>query len=29
VGVKNIAEKLFEKGVDFRLIVSQEFYFEW
>jgi regulator of nonsense transcripts 1 len=29
VGVKNIAEKLFEKEVDFRLIVSQEFLFEW
>jgi regulator of nonsense transcripts 1 len=29
VGVKNIAEKLFQKEVDFRLIVSQEFYFEW
>ncbi|KAI0274107.1 P-loop containing nucleoside triphosphate hydrolase protein [Russula aff. rugulosa BPL654] len=29
VGVKNIAEKLVQKEVDFRLIVSQEFYFEW
>jgi len=29
VGVKNIAEKLFQKDVDFRLVVSQEFYFEW
>ncbi|KAF8462633.1 P-loop containing nucleoside triphosphate hydrolase protein [Russula ochroleuca] len=29
VGVKNIAEKLFQKEVDFRLIVSLEFYLEW
>ena len=29
VGVKNIAETLFKKQVDFRLIVSQEFFFEW
>ena len=29
VGVKNIAEKLFQKEVDFMLIVSQDFYFEW
>jgi hypothetical protein len=29
VGVKNIAETLFKRGVDFRLIVSQEFLFEW
>jgi hypothetical protein len=29
VGVKNIAEKLFEKKVNFKLIVSQEFLFEW
>jgi len=29
VGVKNIAETLFKREVDFRLIVSQEFLFEW
>jgi AAA domain len=29
VGVKNIAEKLFQKGVDFKLVVSLEFFFEW
>jgi len=29
VGVKNIAEKLFKEGVDFRLIVSKDFYVEW
>jgi len=29
VGVKNIAETLFKKQVDFRLIVSQEFLLEW
>ena len=29
VGVKNIAETLFKKEVDFRLIVSQEFLLEW
>ena len=29
VGVKNIAEKFFEKGIDFKLVVSKEFYVEW
>jgi hypothetical protein len=29
VGVKNIAEKLFQKGVKFKLIVSKDFHFEW
>ncbi|KAH9976258.1 P-loop containing nucleoside triphosphate hydrolase protein [Lactifluus volemus] len=29
VGVKNIAEKLFQKGVKFKLIVSKDFLFEW
>jgi len=29
VAVKNIAETLFKKGVDFKLIVSKEFYVEW
>ena len=29
VGVKNIAEKLFKVGVKFRLLVSQEFLFQW
>lgn len=29
VGVKNIAETLQKRGVDFKLIVSHEFYFEW
>ncbi|KAI0251231.1 P-loop containing nucleoside triphosphate hydrolase protein [Lactifluus subvellereus] len=29
VGVKNIAEKLFEKKVKFKLIVSKDFLFEW
>jgi len=29
VGVKNIAEKLFKEQVNFKLIVSQEFLFEW
>jgi hypothetical protein len=29
VGVKNIAEKLFKEGVNFRLIISQEFFYEW
>ena len=29
VGVKNIAEKFFERGIDFKLIVSKEFYVEW
>jgi hypothetical protein len=27
--VKNIAEKLFEKKVAFKLIVSKDFLFEW
>jgi hypothetical protein len=29
VAVKNIAEKLVKVGVDFRLLVSKEFHFEW
>ncbi|KAF8517303.1 P-loop containing nucleoside triphosphate hydrolase protein [Hysterangium stoloniferum] len=29
VAVKNIAEKLVKEGVEFKLIVSKEFYFEW
>ena len=29
VGVKNIAETLAKRGIDFKLIVSHEFYFEW
>jgi len=29
VAVKNIAESLFKKGVDFKLLVSKEFYEEW
>lgn len=29
VAVKNIAETLFKKEVDFRLVVSKEFYEEW
>ncbi|KAF8825447.1 hypothetical protein HHX47_DHR7000607 [Lentinula edodes] len=29
VSVKNIAEKLLKKKVDFKLIVSKEFYLEW
>jgi regulator of nonsense transcripts 1 len=29
VGVKNIAEKLFKEKVNFKLIVSHEFLFEW
>ncbi|KIJ24526.1 hypothetical protein M422DRAFT_132466, partial [Sphaerobolus stellatus SS14] len=29
VAVKNIAEKLFKQRVDFKIIVSKEFYFEW
>jgi superfamily II DNA or RNA helicase len=29
VAVKNIAEKLYKRGVDFRIIVSKEFHFEW
>ena len=29
VGVKNIAESLKSRGVEFRLIVSKEFYVEW
>ncbi len=29
VAVKNIAETLYKKGVDFRLLVSNEFYEEW
>ncbi|KAH9921366.1 P-loop containing nucleoside triphosphate hydrolase protein [Amylocystis lapponica] len=29
VGVKNIAEKFVKEKIDFKLIVSKEFYFEW
>ncbi|KAG5643663.1 hypothetical protein DXG03_000543, partial [Asterophora parasitica] len=29
VAVKNIAENLFKKGVTFKIIVSNEFHFEW
>ena len=29
VGVKNIARTLIETDVDFKLIVSKEFYVEW
>jgi len=29
VAVKNIAETLFKKEVDFKLLVSKEFYEEW
>lgn len=29
VAVKNIAETLFKKDVDYRLLVSKEFYEEW
>lgn len=29
VAVKNIAEKLFAKKVDFKILVSKEFYVEW
>ncbi|KAF5376648.1 hypothetical protein D9615_007819 [Tricholomella constricta] len=29
VAVKNIAETLFKKGVDFKILVSKEFHFEW
>jgi AAA domain len=29
VAVKNIAEKLYKCDVDFRIIVSKEFHFEW
>lgn len=29
VAVKNIAEKLFMKNVDFRILVSKDFHFEW
>ncbi|KIJ41432.1 hypothetical protein M422DRAFT_255635 [Sphaerobolus stellatus SS14] len=27
--VKNITEKLFKKGVNFKIVVSKEFHFEW
>jgi hypothetical protein len=27
--VKNIAEKLFKQRINFRLLVSKEFHFEW
>jgi regulator of nonsense transcripts 1 len=29
VAVKNIAEKLHKRAVDFRILVSKEFHFEW
>ncbi len=29
VAVKNIAEKLVESNIDFKIIVSKEFYVEW
>jgi len=29
VGVKNVAEKLFRENISFKLLVSQEFLFEW
>jgi broad-specificity NMP kinase len=29
VAVKNIAEKLFDKKVDFKILVSKEFHEEW
>ncbi|KAJ6623278.1 P-loop containing nucleoside triphosphate hydrolase protein [Mycena sp. CBHHK59/15] len=29
VAVKNIAEKLFKEGINFKVLVSKEFYFEW
>ncbi len=29
VGVKNIAETLFKRGVKFKLLVSKDFIFEW
>ncbi|KIJ41668.1 hypothetical protein M422DRAFT_171973, partial [Sphaerobolus stellatus SS14] len=29
IAMKNIAEKLFRKGVDFKIIVSLEFHFQW
>ncbi|KAF9459527.1 P-loop containing nucleoside triphosphate hydrolase protein [Collybia nuda] len=29
VAVKNIAEKLVKHGIEFKLLVSKEFYFEW
>ena len=29
VGVKNIAETLFKRGVRFKLLVSKDFIFEW
>lgn len=29
VAVKNIAESLIKRDVDFRLLVSKEFHFEW
>lgn len=29
VAVKNIAEKLYKLNVEFRILVSKEFYFEW
>lgn len=29
VAVKNIAETLFKRNVDFKILVSKEFYVEW
>ncbi|KAG5734510.1 hypothetical protein E4T56_gene5962 [Termitomyces sp. T112] len=29
VAVKNMAETLFKKGIDFKILVSKEFHFEW
>ncbi|KAI1784393.1 P-loop containing nucleoside triphosphate hydrolase protein [Ganoderma leucocontextum] len=29
VGVKNIAESLVKRNIDFKIIVSQDFYYEW
>jgi hypothetical protein len=29
VAVKNIAERLIRDGVEFRILVSKEFHFEW
>ena len=29
VGVKNIAESLVKRNIDFKIIVSKDFYYEW
>ncbi len=29
VGVKNIAETLVKRNIDFKVIVSQDFYYDW